>query len=407
MKLLFATTHLPPDNHFGGVVQSGQTLLANFNQLLPNVKACCISRDPNNVTRQNTAKPACAKSRLFHRWGFAPGFYKMFKSMAQNADIVVINGIMTYPMTMAGMICAKTNKPYVVSLRGGLLPNAAAVKAKRKKLYYHIFMRSILAKAAAIHTTSHAELKCIKDLGLKTPVTIVPNGASLPPGNFQMESLPNSILALPHDQKLVLFLGRVEPIKGLDILIKAWADIVQEPAHSNAVLAIAGPDHRGYTQKLKTMAHQLGIESKILFLGMIEADKKWALYRRADFFVLPSYSENFGLVVAEALSCATPVITTTATPWQEINTCNAGRCIAPEQQALTMAISQLLQMTDTQLKTMGRRGKQLVQKKYSWDMMTQKLITVYRCVLEKTKIPLYPEPGQSQRQTLLSSAKSW
>lgn len=396
MKILFVTTHLPPDNHFGGVVQSGQALLISFNRFLSSVIGCCVSRNPEAITSGNPLKPVCAETRLFHRWGFSPWFSSDLRPLVSEADIVAVNGIMTYPMTVTGRMCKRMGKPYVVSVRGGLLPGAMSTKTWRKKMFYLMFIRVILAGAAVIHTTSDTESEHVAALGLKTPITIVPNGANLPPNNNSgtPEDLPAQIRSLPADSRLVLFLSRVDPLKGLDILLHAWADIRCGGKHHKTTLVIAGPDHRGYTRKLKVMTGKLGIENDVIFLGMIDGASKWALYRRADVFVLPSYSENFGLVVTEALGCETPVITTTGTPWKELESWDAGRWVAPERDALTAALRELLGMSGEDLRAMGARGRELVEKNYAWDTIARKLITVYRCALNGEDIPLYPEPAE-------------
>lgn len=390
MNLLFTTTHLPPDNHFGGVVQSGQALLMSLKKLISNITACCVSANPKQVIENNIHHPVCTKTFICHRWGFSPGFAPRFKDLAQKADIVVINGIMTYPMTTAGIISKNLNKPYVVSLRGGLLPRHMAMKPKRKKAFLKLFVRPILNNAAAIHATCEAEYNCAIKLGLKAPVIIVPNGTNLPPENLENPggALSEKLKSLSK-QRLVLFMGRIEPIKGLDILLQSWADLTSEDNYKNVNLMIAGPDERNYTRKLKSMTSKLGIDDKVFFYGMVDNDSKWLLYKQADIFILPSYSENFGLVVAEALASGTPVITTTSTPWEILETYNAGKWVSPEKQSLTNALRQLLDMPCEKLRAMGKEGQKMVRENYSWDIIAEKLVSVYQYVLEKKDIPVY------------------
>lgn len=393
MNLLFVTTHLPPDNHFGGVVQSGQALISNLKNLLPDVTTCCVSSNPKQVTENNIHHPICTKTFIFHRWGLSPDFAPCFKALAQKADIVVINGIMTYPMTVAGTISKNLGKPYVISLRGGLLPYHMTIKPLRKKLFLRMFVRDILHQASAIHVTSKQEYQCVAKLGLKTPVTIIPNGANLPPDNIDSLQLPSIIESFHNGQRVVLFMGRISPIKGLDILVKSWADLVKERKYSDVRLIVAGPDERGYTEKLKITARKLGVESKILFPGMMDGESKWALYKYADIFILPSYGENFGHVVAEALGCETPAIATTSTPWEKLKTYNAGRWVEPRQQSLTAALRELLDMPRENLERMGKCGRKLIEEQYSWNLITKKLINLYQCIVENKSIPVYYDEG--------------
>jgi glycosyltransferase involved in cell wall biosynthesis len=255
-------------------------------------------------------------------------------------------------------------------------------------------MKSILKGASAIHATCEEERESVEALGISTPVTIVTNGANLPPNDeFYPEKLPAVIQAMPQEQRLVLFMSRLDPVKGLDLLIESWGRINTAGKRGNAVLAIAGPDEREYGKVLKTMACEHGVEHSICFLGMIDGNAKWALYHRADFFVLPSYSENFGLVVGEALACQTPVITTTGTPWTELDAWNAGLCVAPEQKEVQSALMQLLAMPRETLRNMGTCGKRLVAEHYSWDAMADKLVETYRCILNGEEVPRWGHPS--------------
>lgn len=394
MNLLFATTHLPPDNHFGGVVQSGQALLTSLRNHLPSITACCVSPDPERINTNNPLRPVCTRTLMLHRWGFSPSFGRNITPLISRAEIVAINGITTYPVTITARTCIKLRKPYIVSLRGGLLPGAMALKAKRKQLYYNLFTRSILSNASAVHVTSNAERTCAEALGIKSRITVIPNGA-MPLPNDQVDSkhlLPQIQSLLP-EQKLVLFLGRIEPIKGLDILLQSWADVMNLCDRDHAMLALAGPDYRGYAKQLKKLTRKLNITDRVIFTGILDDKAKWAAYQRADLFVLPSYSENFGLTVTEALACGTPVITTTGTPWKELEKINAGRCVPPDKKALTEAICELLTASNDQRQAMGERGQAHIIKNYSWDLTARKFITVCENILNAKDIPDYPEPS--------------
>ncbi len=134
------------------------------------------------------------------------------------------------------------------------------------------------------------------------------------------------------------------------------------------------------------------MSSQIIIVGMVRGGEKLSLLRRADIFILPSYSENFGIVVAEALACGTPVITTTGTPWKELQDINAGYWVPPRRPELYQAIRELLGISESERKEMGHRGQRLVAEKYCWDKIVRQFITVYNCILEGKDIPLNPEP---------------
>jgi len=126
---------------------------------------------------------------------------------------------------------------------------------------------------------------------------------------------------------------------------------------------------------------------------MVRGRRKLALLRRADIFVLPSYSENFGIVVVEALACGTPVITTKGTPWEQLQEVDAGRWVLPREAELARALRELLNMSQSERVAMGQRGQNLIQENYAWDRIVKKFLTVYDCILSEKSIPLHPEPN--------------
>jgi len=191
----------------------------------------------------------------------------------------------------------------------------------------------------------------------------------------------------------LLFMSRLSPEKGLDILIPVWADLVKSAPYKDTMLVIAGPDDRGYRKVVEGMIETYDVGSQICMTGMVRGREKLALLRRADVFVLPSYSENFGIVVAEALACRTPVITTTGTPWEQLQEVDAGRWVLPREAELAQALRELLNMSQSERVAMGQRGQNLIQENYTWDRVVPKFLTVYNCILNGKSIPLHPEPN--------------
>ena len=174
------------------------------------------------------------------------------------------------------------------------------------------------------------------------------------------------------------------------MLISTWGRIIKR--HNGTVLVIAGPDYLKYGNYIRSLAHKTSYSDTIFFIGNVTGQSKLALYSRADVFVLPSYSENFGNVVAEALVCGTPVVTTQATPWSEIEKHRCGLWVPVDGNAIGEAIDELLSMPDKERSEMGRRGKDFILTNYTWDIAARKMITVYHAMLNGEKIPLHPEP---------------
>jgi glycosyltransferase involved in cell wall biosynthesis len=186
-------------------------------------------------------------------------------------------------------------------------------------------------------------------------------------------------------KKTILFLSRIHVKKGIELLMAAFAGIKEKLL--GYTLVVAGEGEPNYIAHLKGLSEQLGIASQVEFPGGIYGESKWERYRNADVFVLPTYSENFGLVVAEALASGTPVMTTTGTPWQELQTLHCGWWVNPDVKALEKALNGFLHTSDGELEQMGRNGRKLIEEKYSSKKMAQDLLKLYRNILAcKTNI---------------------
>jgi glycosyltransferase involved in cell wall biosynthesis len=184
-------------------------------------------------------------------------------------------------------------------------------------------------------------------------------------------------------KRTVLFLGRIHPIKGLSDLVKAWA-MVRPPGWR---VVIAGDGDKNHQAQLEAEIRERGLSGEFSFVGPVTGDSKWVWYREAALFVLPSHSENFGIVVAEALACGVPVITTRGTPWEDLN---AHRCgwwtdIGPE--ALAKALREATTQPVAGRVEMGTRGKRLVEEKYTWPGIAAQMHRVYSWMLGQAPKP--------------------
>ena len=180
-------------------------------------------------------------------------------------------------------------------------------------------------------------------------------------------------------KRLLLFLSRLHPKKGLDLLVESWSRVCRE--HPEAHLVIAGPDSEGMLAKLTQMALDRGIDGQVCFTGMLEGEMKWSALDAAEAYVLPSYSEGLSMALLEAMGMGVPVIATRACHMPEITAVDAGWEIEPEVAALTAVLAELLARPGQESWAKGRNGARLVAERYSPAAVAQQMAEVYAFVL--------------------------
>jgi glycosyltransferase involved in cell wall biosynthesis len=266
--------------------------------------------------------------------------------------------------------------PLVISPRGMLEPWALKHKAWKKKAAWLLYQKRDLQRAIAFHATAESEAHHIRELGFRQPIAVIPNGVE-PIAYHEQDT------GLTHRSKQrALFLSRLHPKKGLPMLLEAWAAL--QP--SSWELVIAGNDHDGQ-RDMEQLAASLGLQNSVRFIGPAYSENKHTLYRESDLFILPSHSENFGIVVAEALQYGLPVITTTGTPWEELHTHQCGWWVSPDVETISTALKQAFSTPTEQLRQMGRNGQVLVQQKYMWPHIARNMLSFYHWVLGTSHKP--------------------
>lgn len=261
---------------------------------------------------------------------------------------------------------ARKGLPRMVSPRGMLEPWAINHNKWKKKLAWWLYQKRDLQSAVALHATAEAEAAQFRALGFHQPTPIVANGIDLP-------ERPRQQL----DQKTVLFLSRVHPKKGLPM----WVDVWKKLRPKGWQMRVVGPDEGGHTEEIKSLVEAADLSDQWHFEGPLEGEEKLDALSSADLFALPTYSENFGIVVAEALALGTPVITTTGTPWEGLKKHRCGWWVEPEVEALTKAFSEAL--TSNELTEMGQRGSTWVREEFAWDAIGKKIVTAYEELLHE------------------------
>ena len=229
-----------------------------------------------------------------------------------------------------------------------------------------LYQKAAMRKADMLHATANSEKANLLKLGYNNDITVIPNG--IEPNKITLKTSWNST-------KSILFLSRVHVKKGIELLMEAVALLKEQMVNYKVI--IAGEGDETYIQQLKQKAGELGVSTIIQFTGGVYGEQKWKLFQKADFFVLPTYSENFGIVVAEALASGTPVITTTGTPWQELSIEKCGWWIDLNIENLTNTITKALLLSSEELKEMGVNGRKLVEEKYDIKVVAVEMVKLY------------------------------
>jgi glycosyltransferase involved in cell wall biosynthesis len=308
-------------------------------------------------------EPSAPRSIYFSRdmfHGLAP--------LSARADVVHVHSNWTFPVWWGCRAAIAAGKPLVISPHGCLDPVRLAHSAWKKRLVGALDRRC-LRQADVIHATSEAERGWIERyVGGRPHIDVIPIGVDLP---SPRES------AKPADRtRTVLFLGRLHPLKGLDLLLEAWPLAMRELGPGDRWhLVIAGPDEQGTRARLERQAQELGL-GNVRFAGPLDEAEKARALADADLAVLPSRSENFGIVVAEALAAGVPVITTKGTPWQEIDR-SCGWWVDVAAPAIAAALAAAMRLSDAERAAMGARGRGLIEAKYQWPSVGRAMIDTY------------------------------
>ena len=267
----------------------------------------------------------------------------------------------------AAWVARRAGVPLVSAPRGMVTDWSLSHQMWKKRVAWHLYQKHVFRQASLFHATAPAEVDNLRALGLTQPVAVVPNGVDLP------ETLPDDPAP---DAKRALFLSRIHPKKGLPMLLDAWADVRPE----GWTLELVGPSENGHRAELQRQASELGLDGEVVFAGPVDDADKWDKYAAADLFVLPTHSENFGIVVAEALAAEVPVLTTTGAPWQELEDHDCGWWVALEPDAIIGALATATEYSEEQRTAMGERGRALVEDRYSWAGVGRRMLSTYHWI---------------------------
>lgn len=299
----------------------------------------------------------------FSSFGYSKNISKALNVIG-NYDIVHTNGMWMYVNYKSGRVAQSTGIPYMITLHGMLYPQALAVKFWKKKPIYQIFFKSILQGAACLHATCDEEMHHIRKMGIKSPIAVVPN--LVPKPNFIDQ------IKRKDDRFRIGFLGRLHSIKNIHKLIDAWAQLNIKDGE----LCIIGSGVPQYESSLKAQVLRLGLNN-VVFSGFFVGEAKFDKLASLSCLILPSESENFGMVVPEALMVGTPVIASKGTPWANLEAHHCGWWIDNDIESIAKAIQKVYEVPLEERLLMGENGKRLVQQEYSVEVVASKMKRIY------------------------------
>ena len=305
----------------------------------------------------------------------------------KNYDLVHTNAIFSYAILPAYWACQKDRVPYIVTPRGMLEPWALSYKAWKKRFYYRFFEEPALNRANAIQMLASTEAKRTETLNLKAPFTIIPNGIH----RQDFEPLVSPELFYQQfpetkNKRLIIFLGRIDPKKGLDLLANAMGKIHDQ--FPQAHLIIAGPDNIGFLNTAKNYFSEAGCLDKVTFTGILTGQLKYSALSAAEIYVAPSYSEGFSMSVLEGMASGLSCVITTGCNFPEAAEVNAAYEVDIDAEKIANALTHCMQNSQ-EAKAMGERARKLILEQYTWNSIAVKLIDVYAAIINHKSLCTY------------------
>lgn len=304
--------------------------------------------------------------------------FRRYLSSHIGYDLYHANGLWTCPTHFTAEIAKKQNKPCVIAPHGMLYPQALQVSAWKKKIVSTVFQRKDLETASCLQATCMAELEHIRAFGLNNPVAVIPNGLVID-DSLEIRKTSNSV-------RRFAFVGRLNRIKNVDLLLSAWSKLGDKTR--NCELLIIGDGDTAYKKELEEFATANKLNN-VRFLGFIMGKNLQKLVHSIDFQILPSKSENFGMVVPEALIQGVPVIASKGTPWSDLETFDCGWWVDNDIDTLISTLLIAINLSEQDRLGMGERGRTLVLRHYSIKSVSLRMKQLYEWLVYKNIKPEY------------------
>jgi glycosyltransferase involved in cell wall biosynthesis len=308
------------------------------------------------------------------------------KSENRNISIVHHHALWTGLARVTNLLRDEYKIPTVVTPHGSLEKWALKKSWWKKRITLFLYEYSNLKKASCLHACSEQEIAGFRDFGLNNPIAVIPNGIA----TDWLDSSGNgdafrNFHKIPHDTRIMLFLSRVTPVKGLPLLIQALSTIHNKL--NDWLLVIAGSDELNHKAEVLELISKYRLDNHVRFTGLLLGREKRDAFAAADLFVLPTKREASPVVVLEALGAGIPVLTTKGSPWEPLISQNCGWWVDVSSEAIAEAVKDAMAYTPDKLRSMGHRGKELVASKYTWTKSAQMTLELYAWLLGNNERP--------------------
>jgi glycosyltransferase involved in cell wall biosynthesis len=309
------------------------------------------------------------------RFGWTP---RMLDALVEDApDVVHQHGLFTAQSDFVRRWQRRSEKPVMLAPHGALEPWAWRQSRWKKRLFGAFVERDNLARVACLHAATEQEASNLRDLGFRHPIAVVPNG--VPPDAFlPLNGTPPfaSMWDAAANRRLLLFMGRLHPKKGLLNLLDAWAMVARERQREDWLLVVAGPDERGHLARLRRKVADLNLTRDVLFTGLLLGHPKRSALHAADAFVLPSFSEGFSVAVLEAMAAGAPIVLTEPCNF-DVASLGAGVMAEPSSDSIAEGLRTIVSMSESERAAMGGRARAVVAARYTADRAARDLADVY------------------------------
>ncbi|MEM8615102.1 MAG: hormogonium polysaccharide biosynthesis glycosyltransferase HpsP [Cyanobacteria bacterium P01_H01_bin.105] len=320
----------------------------------------------------------------FRRYKFSLPLLQWLSRHGADYDIAHIHALFS-PVTSAAATVARLQKlPYILRPLGTLDPADLAKKKQFKQLYAALLERPNIKGAAALHFTSEQEAKVSERFGVSTRDVVLPLGVELPTFTCSDADAQQQIrqrYSIPDGVPIVLFMSRIDPKKGLDLLLPALESLQQSGKQFHFVMSGGNPQDQGYVNRIKQQINNSVLQDCTTLTGFVSGDLKTQILQAADLFVLPSYYENFGIAVAEAMMAGKPVIISDQVHiWRDIKTSQSGWVTQCKQPALVQSLAEAFN-NPAERHQRGENGRLFAQGNYGWDAIATRMLATYHQLL--------------------------